>query len=179
MIGWCHDGLNEHEFEQTPRDGEGQGSLACCSPWNPKELDMTEQLNNNQEDRSGRSWESHVLSCILLPSIWFYFSTDKSFNNYSATDCQGLLSMMRSLSTAEWQVVFIQNIVLDQLPRTTPHAYCLGVSSLGEIFSSRVLKTRDLSGSARKNTICKEWRETALSRVGSWTALVAARCESV
>ena len=55
MIGWCHDGLNEHEFEQTPRDGEGQGSLACCSPWNPKELDMTEQLNNNQEDRSGRS----------------------------------------------------------------------------------------------------------------------------
>ena len=55
MVGWYHDGLNEHEFEQTPRDGEGQGSLACCSPWDPKELDMTEQLKNNQEDRSGRS----------------------------------------------------------------------------------------------------------------------------
>ena len=30
----CHRRLNVHEFEQTPEDGEGQGSLACCSPWN-------------------------------------------------------------------------------------------------------------------------------------------------
>ena len=35
-----------HEFEQTPGDGEGQGGLACCSPWGRKETDMTEQLNN-------------------------------------------------------------------------------------------------------------------------------------
>ena len=35
-----------HEFEQAPRDGEGQGSLACCSPWGHKELDTNEQLNN-------------------------------------------------------------------------------------------------------------------------------------
>ena len=33
--------LNRHEFEQTLRDGEGQGSLICCSPWGCKELDMT------------------------------------------------------------------------------------------------------------------------------------------
>ena len=45
MIGW-HDRLNGHEFEQTPRDGEGQGRLACCSPWGRKESDMTKQLNN-------------------------------------------------------------------------------------------------------------------------------------
>ena len=32
MVGW-HQGLNGHEFEQAPGDGEGQGSLACCSPW--------------------------------------------------------------------------------------------------------------------------------------------------
>ena len=32
MIGWHH-GLNGHEFEQTPGDSEGQGSLVCCSPW--------------------------------------------------------------------------------------------------------------------------------------------------
>ena len=31
--------------EQTPADGEGQGSLACCSPWGHRESDMTEQLN--------------------------------------------------------------------------------------------------------------------------------------
>ena len=34
-----------HEFEQTPGAGEGQGSLKCCSPWDRKELDMTERLN--------------------------------------------------------------------------------------------------------------------------------------
>ena len=34
-------------FEQTPGDGEGQGSLACCSPWGCKESDVTEQLNND------------------------------------------------------------------------------------------------------------------------------------
>ena len=32
MVGW-HQRLNGHESEQTPRDGEGQGSLVCCSPW--------------------------------------------------------------------------------------------------------------------------------------------------
>ena len=44
-VGWHHK-LNGHEFEQTPGDGEGKGSLVCCSPWGHKELDMTEQLNN-------------------------------------------------------------------------------------------------------------------------------------
>ena len=41
IVGWHHK-LNGHEFEQTPGDGEGQGSLACCSPWGHKELDTTE-----------------------------------------------------------------------------------------------------------------------------------------
>ena len=38
--------INRHEFEQTLGDGEGQGSLGCCSPWFP-ESDTTERLNNN------------------------------------------------------------------------------------------------------------------------------------
>ena len=41
MVGWHHP-LNGHEFEQTPGDSEGQGSLACCSPWGHKESDTTE-----------------------------------------------------------------------------------------------------------------------------------------
>ena len=44
MVGW-HQHLNGHEFEQTLGDSEGQGSLACCSPWGYKESDTTEQLN--------------------------------------------------------------------------------------------------------------------------------------
>ena len=46
MVGWHHL-LNGHEFEQTLGDGEGQGSLACCNPWHCKVLDMTKQLNKN------------------------------------------------------------------------------------------------------------------------------------
>ena len=42
-----HHRFNGHEFKQTPGDSEGQGSLACCSPPGHKELDTTEQLNNN------------------------------------------------------------------------------------------------------------------------------------
>ena len=34
--------LDGHEFEQAPGVGDGQGSLACCSPWGCKELDITE-----------------------------------------------------------------------------------------------------------------------------------------
>ena len=36
-----HHQINGHEFEQTPGDGKGQGSLVCCSPWGLKESDMT------------------------------------------------------------------------------------------------------------------------------------------
>ena len=41
MVGWHHQ-LNGHEFEQAPGDGDGQGNLACCSPWDHKESYTTE-----------------------------------------------------------------------------------------------------------------------------------------
>ena len=44
IVGWHH-GLKGHEFEQIPVVGDGQGSLACCRPWDHKELGTTEQLN--------------------------------------------------------------------------------------------------------------------------------------
>ena len=44
MVGWHH-WLDGHEFEQAPGVGDGQGSLACCSPWGHKELDTTDRLN--------------------------------------------------------------------------------------------------------------------------------------
>ena len=50
MAGWNHR-FNEHEFKQTLGDGEGQGSLACCSPWGVAES-KTQQLNNNKEDEA-------------------------------------------------------------------------------------------------------------------------------
>ena len=46
MVEWHH-WLKGYEFGQALGDSKGQGSLACYSPWDSKELDMTEQLNNN------------------------------------------------------------------------------------------------------------------------------------
>ena len=43
-VGWHHR-LSGHESEQTPGDGEGQGSLVCCSPWGHKKSNTTEWLN--------------------------------------------------------------------------------------------------------------------------------------
>ena len=48
MVGW-HCQLNGHEFEQTLGESEGQGSLACFSPWGQEEADTVERLNSNKE----------------------------------------------------------------------------------------------------------------------------------
>ena len=46
MVGPWHHQPDGHEFEQAPGVGDGQGSLACGSPWGRKGSDTTEQLNN-------------------------------------------------------------------------------------------------------------------------------------
>ena len=48
-MGGRHHQLDSHEFEQTPGDAKGQGSLERCSPWGCKESDMTERLSNNNK----------------------------------------------------------------------------------------------------------------------------------
>ena len=48
VVGWHHR-LDGHEFAQALGDGEGQGSLACCSPWVHKESDTTYWLSNNNK----------------------------------------------------------------------------------------------------------------------------------
>ena len=63
MVGWHHQ-LDGHEFEQALGDGEGQGSLACCSPWGRRESDMTEQLKNNNKIK-------HLLLLFLSQEVQF------------------------------------------------------------------------------------------------------------
>ena len=70
MVGW-HQQLNGHELGQTLENGEGQGGLACCSPWGRKELDTTWQLNNMFSDVNHfRIWMQSNLSS---PSLHFCF----------------------------------------------------------------------------------------------------------
>ena len=62
MVGWHHQ-LNGHGFGWTPGDGDGQGELACCSPWGGKESDTTERLNNNNKFYV-REYAYEFLKCI-------------------------------------------------------------------------------------------------------------------
>ena len=68
MVGWPHH-LNGHGFEQTPGDSEGQGSLACCSPWGHKESDTIEGLNNKYSCHQNTKPPTHDLS-VLPPHLY-------------------------------------------------------------------------------------------------------------
>ena len=83
MVGWHHQ-LNRYEFEQTSGDGEGQGSLVCCSPWGHKESDTTEWLNNNIA----------FYVCFLgFPNSFFYSHIDVQliYNKLHALKVQNLV----------------------------------------------------------------------------------------
>ena len=67
MAGWHHQ-TNGHEFEQTPGDSEGQGSLVSCSPWGRKQSDTTQQLNNNL--CSSSMLNPPLLKPLRFPSLW-------------------------------------------------------------------------------------------------------------
>ena len=78
MAGWHHR-LDGYEFEQALGVGERQGSLACCSPWGCKELNMTEQLNwtkfasNDTKKYTG-------LTKIFSFQLWFSLKLKSFFN---------------------------------------------------------------------------------------------------
>ena len=80
MVGW-HQGLNRHEFEHVLRVGDGQGSLACQSPWGCKELDITEQLNCTDMKKIKWSCERKIL-CIFVAILATasYFKFESSFS---------------------------------------------------------------------------------------------------
>ena len=66
MAGWYHR-LKGHEFGWTPGAGDGQGGLACCSPWGCKESDTTEWLNWTVHQKE-TSWRNQVHPCYRIPS---------------------------------------------------------------------------------------------------------------
>ena len=66
MVGWHHR-LNGHERKQALGVGDGKGSLACCSPWGSKELEMTEWLNWTDSIILTCTW-----GCETKTTIWFW-----------------------------------------------------------------------------------------------------------
>ena len=66
MARW-HLRLNGHQFEQTLRDGQGPGSLVCCSPCSLKESDITELLNNKKPPSI--PWVGQRMSLKTWPKV--------------------------------------------------------------------------------------------------------------
>ena len=77
MVGWHH-WLNGHKFEQTSGESEGQGSLACCSPWSCKELDMISNWTTTTNIIYGyKEWS--LAACDNMDgSLGFYIKWHKS-----------------------------------------------------------------------------------------------------
>ena len=70
MVGWCHR-LNGHKFEQAPGDGEGWGSLVCCSPRGHRESDRTEWLKNSFNKQRWRTFKIFFSKSLnSLPLTW-------------------------------------------------------------------------------------------------------------
>ena len=97
-VGWHHQ-FNGHEFLQTLRNSEGQGSLVCCSPWGQKEWDMTEWLKNNNTASvnvfylNQKLWPKlskikAVDTVILLrESTWKYFTIKITLAQHLGNEC--------------------------------------------------------------------------------------------
>ena len=93
MVGW-HRQLNGHEFEQAPGVDDGQGGLECCSPWGLKELDMSEQLDNNN-----RRIIRECKSSFSLTSVTECFYTNDKVSTCLRELCLKLLMQRKVIVT--------------------------------------------------------------------------------
>ena len=86
MVGWHH-WLNGHEFQEAPGVGDGQGSLACCSPWGLRDSDMTVWLNWTDWRNTCIFWGTlslqlcskawpNLISTFKIQNYFFYFIWD-------------------------------------------------------------------------------------------------------
>ena len=65
MVGW-HNQLHGHEFEQTPRDGEGQGSFVCHGPWGFRESNLATEQQNINYNIQQKQWSIRLLYQEIL-----------------------------------------------------------------------------------------------------------------
>ena len=71
MVEWHHQ-FSRHEFEQTLRDNEGQGSLTCCSPWGHKESDNW-TTTKSKKTRGALLWFCFLMrQKLFLKAIQFW-----------------------------------------------------------------------------------------------------------
>ena len=120
MVGWHHR-LNGHEFEQAPGDGDGQGSLVCCSPWGHEESDTTEQLNNNgAQEKVTTGYPQLTSKCYELPTPPHALNFPCSMTRTLPPPTSILARLLRSslLLPSYWQQAFSVAQMVKNLPAT-------------------------------------------------------------
>ena len=103
MIEWHHQ-FSGHEFEQALGDGEGQGSLASCSPWGCKELDMTSNWRATQMLRKSYDFSPYSEDVVYYndssPNIWQSYS----YRINDTLSFSNILGLMVSSPITSWQI---------------------------------------------------------------------------
>ena len=143
-VGW-HQRLNGHEFEQAPGVGDGQGRLACCSPWGHKVSDMTEWLNWPRAHPLAVS--CGVTKCLSLPGLRrpqteglghrtfsAKMKTHRQIRTHGSSQLSGPLSCFSALTTSEnmscwlpglypidWLMSIHENVLWKQSPSCIIH----------------------------------------------------------
>ena len=117
MVG-LHHWLNGYEFEQTLRDSDGQGSLTCCSPWDCKELDMTQTLNNNSNITELKCW-----SCTILYILTYISDAETSDREHMDRSTQ--LSSFHIMTNHCWRGLRLKLLVYPILTRGNTSAVSL------------------------------------------------------
>ena len=104
MVGWHHrlDGL---AFVWTLRVGDGQGGLACCSPWGRKELDTTEWLNWTEPIR--KHFYVFILSSNLTGCPLSVFAKSGNIRYRSSSGKESILVAKQDLSVTRWSVLLM------------------------------------------------------------------------
>ena len=98
MVGWLHR-LSGHEFEQAPGADDGQGSLACCSPWYRKESDTTQRLN-------WAELNAFLLLNTQLKGLLYFLAVPSTFFVLLKTSLSCLLFLLLLLLSASWAQKF-------------------------------------------------------------------------
>ena len=131
IVGWHHR-LNGHEFEQAPGDGEGQGSLAFCSPWvhrvrqNWVTKQHSRRLPENQPVCAVESWNTNSY-CPAIPTLLDFLKIRSGLPNLCSLsplhNCVVLIPWGKSLPaqvTLEWLSLCWVNRVITRLGYRKP-----------------------------------------------------------
>ena len=112
-----HQWFTGHEFEQTPGDSEGQGSLECCSSWGCQESDMTCWLNNTNSNKLTRIWDLVSRIHLMTELSHRTLQADRSAPALKAAALSSLFTHIRMLPYVVAYCIllkkFVDNITLN------------------------------------------------------------------